>query len=122
MRNEIFRDADRISLPVPADTPAGAPVLVGVTATAEGQGGNAEGRATVWRKGEYSLSVTGAVASEGLPIYITSANALTTTTTGNTLFGYAHGTKGSGAGDLNAGGRVQPPSRGARQGLGPVPP
>lgn len=31
----------------------------------------------------------GAAVTEGSPIYITSAQALTTTATGNTLFGYA---------------------------------
>jgi predicted RecA/RadA family phage recombinase len=105
MKNLIFNQATKISLPVPADTPSGAPVLVGsligVTATAEGEGGNAPGRATVWREGEYELTVTGAVASEGLPVYITAAGALTMTATGNTLFGYSHGTKGTGDGPLN---------------------
>lgn len=104
MRNEVFNEADKISLPVPADTPAGAPVkvgsLIGVTATAEGQGGNAPGRATVWRKGEYELQVAGAIASEGLPVYITAGNTLTATAGTDTLFGYAHGTKGTGTGPL----------------------
>jgi predicted RecA/RadA family phage recombinase len=101
-RNEKFHDAERLSLPVPADTASGAPVLVGslvgVTQTKEGGGGNDDGYATVWTKGAFDLSVTGAVASVGLPIYITSANALTTTATANTLFGYALATKGTGAG------------------------
>jgi predicted RecA/RadA family phage recombinase len=104
MKNLILHEARRISLPVPADTPSGAPVkvgsLIGVTATAEGEGGNAPGRATVWREGEYTFPVAGAVASEGLPVYITSANALTATATDNTLFGYSHGTKGTGTGPL----------------------
>lgn len=101
-RNEKFHDAERLSLPVPADTASGAPVkvgsLVGVTQTKEGGGGNAENYATVWMKGAFDLSVTGAVASVGLPVYITSANALTMTATDNTIFGYALATKGSGAG------------------------
>lgn len=100
--NEVFRDADHLSLPVPADTASGAPVivgsLIGVTQTAEGEGGNPDGYATVWRKGAHDLSVTGAIASVGLPVYITSGNALTATASGNTLFGYALETKGSGAG------------------------
>lgn len=104
-RNEIFRDGDHLSLPVTADTPSGSPVIVGsfvgVTQTAEGEGGNADGFATVWRKGVHEFTVSGAVASYGLPIYITSAYALTTTASGNTLFGYSVGTKGSGAGLLN---------------------
>jgi predicted RecA/RadA family phage recombinase len=103
-RNEHFLDADHVSLPVPANTPSGAPVivgsLVGVTQTAEGEGGNADGYASVWRKGAHRLPVAGAVASIGLPIYITGSNGLTATATGNTLFGYSLGTKGAGTGDL----------------------
>lgn len=101
-RNEIFRDADALSLPVPADTKSGAPVkvgsIVGVTQTAEGTGGNADGFATVWTKGAHDLSVTGAIASIGMPVYITSGNALTATATDNTLFGYALQTKSGGVG------------------------
>jgi predicted RecA/RadA family phage recombinase len=101
--NEVFRDADHLSLPVPADTPSGAPVLVGgtlvgVTQTAEGEGGNADGFATVWRKGAHDLSVTGAVTNIGDPVYITGANALNRTASGNTLFGYALEIKGAAAG------------------------
>ena len=102
-RNEVFRDADHLSLPVPADTPSGAPVLVGatlvgVTQTAEGEGGNDEGYATVWRKGAHDLEVTGAVTAVGDPVYITSANVLNRTASGNTLFGYALELKGAAAG------------------------
>lgn len=104
MKNLILHEARRISLPVPADTASGAPVkvgsIIGVTATAEGEGGNAPGTATVWREGSYELQVTGAIASVGLPVYITSANVLTATATDNTLFGYSHGTKGTGTGPL----------------------
>lgn len=104
MKNAIFTQALKISLPVPTDTPSGAPVkvgsLIGVTATAEGEGGNDAGRASVWREGEYTLSVAGAVASEGLPIYITGSNTLTTTAGTDVLFGYSHGTKAAGTGLL----------------------
>jgi len=103
-RNEVFRDADFLSLPVSSGTASGAPVLigslVGVTQTKEGEGGNPAGFASVVRKGAHKVTVTGAVGGYGLPIYITSANALTTTSTSNTLFGYSLGTKGSGSGDL----------------------
>lgn len=101
--NETFQDADRISLPVPAATPAGAPVKVGsliaVTQTAEGKGGNAAGFASVTRKGAHKLSVVGALASIGLPVYIVTAdNSLTATAGSNTLFGYNLETKGAGTG------------------------
>lgn len=112
MRNERLHDGQRISLPVPTGTASGAPVkagpFIGVTATKEGEGGNIAGRATVWREGEYDLAVPEAVSAEGTAIYITSANALTTVATGNTLFGYTHAdaagngaTKGAGAGTVH---------------------
>jgi predicted RecA/RadA family phage recombinase len=102
-RNEVFRDADHLSLPVPDGTKAGSPVLiggtlVGVTETDEGTGGNADNFATVWRKGAHKLSVTGAVTAVGDPVYITSGNALNRTASGNTLFGYALELKGAPAG------------------------
>lgn len=107
MRNERFRDADHLSLPVPADTPPGAPVivgsLVGVTATAEGGGGNPDGYASVWRKGSFRIDVAGAVATVGTPVYIntTGTPSLTATATGNTLFGYALETKGTGTAPID---------------------
>lgn len=112
MRNERLGQGLRISLPVPNNTASGAPVksgpFVGVCATAEGEGGNIEGRASVWREGEYDLAVPEAIAAEGTPIYITGANVLTTTVGTNTLFGYTHAdalgagaTKGAGAGTVH---------------------
>lgn len=97
MKNTVFHEALKLSLPVPADTPSGAPVkvgsIIGVTATKEGEGGNVDGNATVWRHGAYDLTVTGAITAIGQPIYITSANALTATAGTDTLFGYALATK-----------------------------
>ncbi|NUR90846.1 MAG: DUF2190 family protein [Nonomuraea sp.] len=113
MRNERLNQGDRISAPVPAGTLSGAPVLLfgdtpGVCATKEGEGGNIAGRATVWTEGVFDVSTTDAVATEGTKIYITAANALTVTATGNTLFGRtlhdadgAGGTKGAGAGTVH---------------------
>lgn len=107
MRNLVYRDGDELSLPVPADTASGAPVLigslVGVTATAEGEGGNPDGYATVWMRGVYDLTVgtTTAVAVGG-PIYITGAGALTPSdgAGANTLFGHAIKAKGTTAGEV----------------------
>lgn len=104
MRNEHFYPndpADKLSLPVAADTASGAPVVVGsiigVTATAEGQGGNPDGYASVWTEGVYRLDVSTTVATVGLALYKASGtDALTTTATSNTLFGYALEAKGSG--------------------------
>lgn len=99
--NEVHPYADDISLPVPDGTLAGAPVLVGsivgVTQTKEGTGGNPDNYATVRTRGSHRITVTGAIASIGLPVYITAGNAVNTTNT-NTLFGYALETKGASAG------------------------
>lgn len=100
--NETYRDGDKLSLPVADNTVSGAPVkvgsLLGVTQTKEGEGGNPDGTATVWLKGVFNLTVTGAVSNVGDPVYITSAGALNVTATDNTLFGYALATKGATAG------------------------
>lgn len=99
--------ADKLSLPVAADTASGTPVLVGslpgVTATAEGEGGNEAGYATVWLAGVYDLAVgtTTAVAAGG-PVYITGAGALTPSdgAGANTLFGHVVEAKGTTAGEI----------------------
>lgn len=106
--NEVYRDAEHLSLTVPADTASGAPLRLGgatglnvVTQTAEGEGGNAALKASVWTGGAHRFSVTGAVTTELQPIYITSGNALNVTASGNTLFGLALTLKaGAGAGDV----------------------
>lgn len=109
-RNEHFLDADHLSLPVPAGTASGTPVIVGgivgYAKTAEGEGGNAAGFASVWCKGAAKVSVSGAVASVGLKIYIpaggggltTSADTGGTTPVPHVLWGYALATKGTGTG------------------------
>lgn len=115
-RNEIFRDADHLSLPVPAGTKSGSPVRIGglngVTqtdrnegaATSDTQGpdttGNPVGNATVWLKGGHEFQVNFAVAEVGQPIYITGANALSATATDNNLFGHALTTKAAPTGPL----------------------
>lgn len=105
MRNCVFYPtdpSDKVSLPVTADTPSGSPVvvgsLVGVTATAEGEGGNVDGNASVWLSGVYDVPVTTTTAvAIGAPVYITSGYVLTPTASGNTLFGYALEAKGTAA-------------------------
>lgn len=106
-KNEVFRDADKLSLPVPDGTLSGAPVRVGafatglngVTQTREGEGGNADNYATVWLKGAFRLTVTTATAlAVGDPVYITSGNVLTPAASGNQLFGHALTAKGTAEG------------------------
>ena len=114
--NEIFRDADHLSLPVPAGTKSGAPVRVGglngVCQTDRNEGAdpvpgqvpptslNPVGNATVWLKGGHEFQVAFAVAAVGDPIYITPANALSATASGNSLYGHALTTKPAPAGPL----------------------
>lgn len=102
MKNQVWAERQPArSLPVPAGTKAGAPVkvadLVGVTSTDRadstatppvGGAGHPDGYAAVCVDGGYLLDVDGAVSGPGVAVYITGANALTTTATGNTLFGY----------------------------------
>lgn len=111
MKNCVFYPTSpdaKLSLPVPADTPSGAPVivgsLVGVCATKEDDGGNPDGSASVWTEGVYDLYVvTNTARAVGDPIYIISANsgnpatALTTTSNSNAnpVFGYALEAKGT---------------------------
>ena len=65
-----------------------------------GEGGNADGFATVWLKGAHNFTVAFAVASIGLPIYITSGNVLSEVSAGNSLYGHSLSTKTAPAGPL----------------------
>lgn len=53
----------------------------------------------LWLDGSYELEVAGAL-TEGQPVYITAAGALTATATGNSAFGVAVLAKGSGTGPV----------------------
>lgn len=113
MRNERLHDGDRISVPAENGALSGSPILAlgaipGVLATDEGEGGNIEGRASVWTKGVFTLPCADAVAAEGTLLYITSAEVITTTASGNTAFGRSihsaegtGGTKSAGAGTVH---------------------
>lgn len=122
--NEHFRAGDAISLPVPSGTTAGTPLRIGglngVTQTdraktdvdpynADGTpnstykrgGGNVDGNASVWLDGAHQLAVgTTTALAVGDPVYITSGNALTPVSTGNSLFGHALSAKGTTAGEV----------------------
>ena len=100
MKNQRYTDAKHIEVTFPYARLSCEPVRVGsicgvgVKDTANGE------RGTIWLDGSYDLQVTGAVASEGLPVYITAAGALNVTATGNYRFGTALGTKAAAAGPL----------------------
>lgn len=99
--NEVFRDADHLTLPVPSGVKASEPVLVGqLPGVAITDRDDTTGTATVWLKGAYRLNVTGAVTNVGDPVYITAARALNVTASGNTLFGHALETKAAAAAEI----------------------
>ena len=114
--NEVFRDADHLSLPVPAGIKSGDPVRIGglngVAQTDRNDGNapdpanlkpvntNPVGNASVWLKGAHEFEVDFAVATVGLPIYIDGSNKLTGTASGNSLYGHALTTKAAAAGPL----------------------
>lgn len=102
-KNMRLPEALHIELPVPAGVLSGEPVAVGAWRGIAQTDRDAEGNATVWINGSATITVTGAVATVGLPIYITSARAGSTTATDNTLIGYSLGTKAAAAGPLEVG-------------------
>lgn len=117
-RNEVFKESNYLSLPVPTGMLSGAPVRIGglnaVLHTNEGSvdagsnpydkaaSSNEPGYASVALKGAFRIPVatTGTLAV-GAPVYIiTASNSLTTTdnTGANPLFGHALSAKGATAG------------------------
>lgn len=100
-KNLVYKTGDQLkfftSSAEGSEIKSGEPFVVGqipAVAMADEENGYTVGRLV----GVFELSVTGTVSAIGTPIYITSANALTTTADGNVLFGYALETKGSDAG------------------------
>jgi predicted RecA/RadA family phage recombinase len=101
-------------MPVAADTAEGTAVRIGtfsatdgvnlngVTETAENEGGNIDGEATVALDGVFNLPITTTTAiAIGGPVYITSAGALTPVATSNALFGHVvKRAKGTTAGEV----------------------
>lgn len=99
-KNQRYTNALHIAVPVPEGTKSGAPVQVGQISGVAQIDRQEDGNATVWLDGSWLIEVAGAVASVGLPIYITSAGALTATATGNTAWGIALATKTAAAAPL----------------------
>jgi predicted RecA/RadA family phage recombinase len=100
--NEIYRDADHLALPVPTGTKANDPVLIGGLKGVAETDRDDQGEATVWLKGGHKFTVDGAVTAKGQPVYFqgdgtTRSATLSTTATGNTLFGHALETKSAAA-------------------------
>jgi len=117
-RNEVFKAADYLSLPVKVGTLSGDAVRVGdlngVATTDEPTAwhaehgawdqhpsGNKDGYASVSLKGAYRLPVAGTVTlAVGDPVYITPTGTVTSTDNAgaNALFGHALSVKGATAG------------------------
>lgn len=99
-KNQRYTNALHISVTAPRDIKSGDPVRVGsICGVAQIDAKSGE-KVTIWLDGSYDLQVTGALATEGLPVYITNSGALNTTATGNYLFGIALGTKAAAAGPV----------------------
>lgn len=98
--NQRYTNALHISLPVPSGTKSGDPVQVGQISGVAQIDRQEDGTATVWLDGSWDIEVTGAVATVGLPVYITSAGKLNTTAAGNTPWGIALATKAAAAAPL----------------------
>lgn len=101
-KNRYMEDGKQLTLPVIAGVVSGGPVVVGMIAGVALTSRAADGTATVQTDGVFSLSVTGAIASVGLPVYITSATGALVVAPGAgiQLFGHALATKGAGAGTI----------------------
>lgn len=98
--NEAFHDGISLYLPVIAGTVSGGAVIVGMIVGVAETSRDAAGFATVRTAGVFSVSVTGALATVGLPVYITSATyaLVVASGAGIQLFGHNIDTKGAGAG------------------------
>ena len=101
-KNRVFEDGKQLTLPVIAGTVSGSPVIAGMIPGVALTDRAADGTATVQTDGVFNVSVTGAIASVGLPVYITSATGalVTAPAAGVQLFGHALATKGAGAGTI----------------------
>lgn len=99
-KNMSLPKALHIELPVPSGVKSGNPVAVGAFRGVAQTDRDENGNATVWLDGSTIQTVTGAVASVGLPIYIKTDRTLTATATDAVLFGHALGTKAAADGPL----------------------
>jgi len=101
---DVFNEGNNLSLPVPTNTKSGSPVRVGglnaIAQTDEGAGGNPAGSASCQLKGVHLVSVTGAVANVGDPVYIDPANNGVNVTNTNPVFGHALETKTAAAAEI----------------------
>lgn len=97
--NEVYRDADHLSLPVPTGTKSGDPVAVGSLMGVAQTDRRADGTASVWLKGAYELTVDGEVTAVGTPVHIVadgsrqSTLAVASPASDGAVFGHVLATK-----------------------------
>jgi len=101
-KTRVYEHANQLTLPVIAGVVSGGPVIVGMIPGVALTDRDAAGNATVQTDGAFTVSVTGAIASIGLPVYITSATGALVVAPGAgiQLFGHALATKAGGAGNI----------------------
>lgn len=91
--NQRYSNALHISVTAPRDVLSGEPVQVGqINGVAQTSAKSGE-KVTIWLDASWDIEVTGALATEGLPVYITSAGKLDASATGNKPWGVALSTK-----------------------------
>ena len=95
--NQRYPNALHISIPVPEGVKSGEPVQVGNINGVAQIDREADGTATVWLDGSWDIEVTGALATVGLPVYITDERTLTATAADGTPWGIALATKAAAA-------------------------
>ncbi|QFG09550.1 head decoration [Arthrobacter phage TripleJ] len=97
-KNQRYTHNRHISLTAPAGgAVSGNPYKIGQYVGVAQTSAAAGEKFTLWLDGSYDLTVTGTL-TEGQAVYITGANALTATATGNYPFGVANAAKGTGSG------------------------
>lgn len=95
-KNQRYTNALHITVTATKAIKSGDPVQVGqISGVAQIDAAIGE-KVTIWLDGSWDIPVTGALATEGLPVYITSAGVLTATATGNTPWGVALASKTTG--------------------------
>lgn len=95
--NQRYTNALHITVIAPRDTATGDPVQVGLINGVAQTAAKAGQKVTIWLDGSWDIEVTGALATAGLPIYITAAGKLSASATGNTPWGVALATKAAAA-------------------------
>ena len=101
-KNRRYESVPSFNVPVIAGSVSGSAVIAGMLPGVCLTDRDTAGNAVVRFEGAFDVSVTGAVASVGLPVYITSATGALVVApgVGIQLFGHALQTKGAGAGTI----------------------